>query len=181
MSSASIAAVKSMVKQDAGLSEKDKARQMILNFNSCGISKLVTGDKTWMHTHTHIQKGWSQPMETKKSRAVMYCIKNYQYEEYVVSRNSSWAVLQVPCPPGHSVTGLFCKNSVLKIVKRFNNKKHPIKDLPGVHLIHVIRPPLMGRHYGLLCIWKLECCESSTLRMGSMSMQLMDMGHVDLQ
>ena len=41
--------------------------------------------------------------------------------------NSCGPVVQVPCPSGHTVTGRFYKNSVLKKVKEFYNKKRPGK------------------------------------------------------
>ena len=43
----------------------------------------------------------------------------------------------MPCPSGHTVTGQFYKNSVLKKVKEFYNKKRPSKGWSGVHLLHV--------------------------------------------
>ena len=48
--------------------------------------------------------------------------------------NSSGPVVQVSCPSGHTVTGY--KNSVLKKVKEFYNKKRPSKGWSGVHLLH---------------------------------------------
>ena len=42
----------------------------------------------------------------------------------------------MPCPSGDTVTGLFYKNSVLKKVKEFYNKKQPSKGWSGVHLLH---------------------------------------------
>ena len=50
--------------------------------------------------------------------------------------NSSGPVVQVPCPSGHTVTGRFYKNSVLKKVKEFYNKKRPSKRWSGVHILH---------------------------------------------
>ena len=47
--------------------------------------------------------------------------------------NSCWPVVQVPCPSGHTITGLFYKNSILK---EFYNKKRPSKGWSGVHLLH---------------------------------------------
>ena len=55
---------------------------------------------------------------------------------YAIFFNSSGPVVQVPCPSGHTVTGLFYKNSVLKKVKEFYNKKWPSKGWSGVHLLH---------------------------------------------
>ena len=42
----------------------------------------------------------------------------------------------MPCPSGHTVTGRFYKNSVLKKVKEFYSKKRPSKEWSGVHLLH---------------------------------------------
>ena len=50
--------------------------------------------------------------------------------------NSSGPVVQVPCPSGHTVTCRFYKNSVMKKVKEFYNKKRPTKGWSGVHLLH---------------------------------------------
>ena len=55
---------------------------------------------------------------------------------YAIFFNSSGPVVQVPCPSGHTVTGQFYKNSVLKKVKEFYNKKRPSKGWSGVHLLH---------------------------------------------
>ena len=55
---------------------------------------------------------------------------------YAIFFNSSGPVVQVPCPSGHTVTGRFYKNSVLKKVKEFYNKKWPSKGWSGVHLLH---------------------------------------------
>ena len=41
----------------------------------------------------------------------------------------------MPCPSGHTVTGQFYKNSVLKKVKEFTNKKRPSKGWSEIHLL----------------------------------------------
>ena len=55
---------------------------------------------------------------------------------YAIFFNLSGPVFQVPCPSGHTVTGRFYKNSVLKKVKEFYNKKRPSKGWSGVHLLY---------------------------------------------
>ena len=55
---------------------------------------------------------------------------------YAIFFNSSGPVIQVPCPAGHTATGRFYKNSVLKKVKEFYNKKRPKKGWSGVRLLH---------------------------------------------
>ena len=54
---------------------------------------------------------------------------------YPIFFNSSGPVVQVPCPSGHTITGRFYKNSVLKKVKEFYKKKRPSKGWSGVHLL----------------------------------------------
>ena len=54
---------------------------------------------------------------------------------YAIFFNSSGPVVQVPCPSGHTVTGRFYKNSVLKKVKEVYNKKRPSKGW-SVHFLH---------------------------------------------
>ena len=55
---------------------------------------------------------------------------------YAIFFNSSGLVVQVPCLSGHTVTGRFYKNSVLKKVKEFYNKKWSSIGWAGVHLLH---------------------------------------------
>ena len=55
---------------------------------------------------------------------------------YAIFFNSSGTVVQMPCPSGHTVTARIYKNSVLKKVKEFYNKKRPSKGWSGVHLLH---------------------------------------------
>ena len=55
---------------------------------------------------------------------------------YAIFFNSSGPDLQVPCPSGHTVTGRFYKNSLLKKVKEFYNKKQPSKIWSGGHLLN---------------------------------------------
>ena len=55
---------------------------------------------------------------------------------YAIFFDSSGPVVQVPCPSGHTVTGRFYKNSVLKKVKEFYNKNRPSKGWSGVHLLY---------------------------------------------
>ena len=78
-------------------------------------------------------KQWKQ----KDKKMPIHCQENYKKKKmYAIFFNSSGPVVQVPCPSGQTVSGLFCKNSVLKKVKEFYNKKWPSKGWSGVHLLH---------------------------------------------
>ena len=77
-------------------------------------------------------------MEAKRSKRPCIAKRTISSKRmlYAIFINSSGPVFQVPCPSGHTVTGRFYKNSVLKKVKVFYNKKRPIKGWSGVHLLH---------------------------------------------
>ena len=72
----------------------------------------------------------------KYQKMPMYYQENHNFEKDAIYFNSSGPVVQVPCPSGHKVTGRFYKNSVLKKVKEFYNKKRPSKGWSGVHILH---------------------------------------------
>ena len=55
---------------------------------------------------------------------------------YAIFFNSSGPVVQVPCPSGHTVTGRFYKNSVLKKVKELYNDKRPSEGWSGIYHLH---------------------------------------------
>ena len=77
-------------------------------------------------------------MEAKKSKTPCIAKKTISSKKmlYAIFVNSSGPFVQVPCPSDHTVTGRFYKNSVLKKVKEFYNKKRPSKGWLGVHLLH---------------------------------------------
>ena len=78
-------------------------------------------------------------MEAKRSKRPCIAKRTISSKKmYAIFFNSSGPVVQVPCLSGNTVTGQFYKNSVLKKVKEFYNKKWPSKGLSGVHLLHDI-------------------------------------------
>ena len=90
------------------------ARQLLKTYKGCNswvISNLLTGDETWEPQRRADNKQWKQ----KHKKMPMYCQENYKKKKmYAIFFNSSGPVIQVPCPPGHTVTGRFYKNSVLR-------------------------------------------------------------------
>ena len=72
---------------------------------------------------------------------------------YAIFFNSSGPVVQVPCPSGHTITGQFYKNSVLKKVKEVYNKIRPSKGWSGV-TFYMTTPALLSvrilSHFWLL-------------------------------
>ena len=116
------------------------ARELLKRYKGCNsrvISNLLTGDETWVHMFEPQRRADNKQWKRKDQKRSC-CQENHKFEKDVVAIffNSSWPVVQVPCPSGHKVTGRFYKNSVLKKVKDFYNKKLPSNGWSGVHLLH---------------------------------------------
>ena len=79
-------------------------------------------------------KQWTR--KDQKRTCITKRTRSWKKILYAIFLNSNGPVVQVPCPSGHTVTGLFYKNSVLKKVKEFYNKKRPGKGWLGAHLLH---------------------------------------------
>ena len=86
------------------------------------------------HKEGLINKQWKR--KDQKSPCIAKRTISSKKMLFAIFFNSSGLVVQVPCPSGHTVTGRFYKNSVLKKVKEFYNKKRPSKGCSRVHLLH---------------------------------------------
>ena len=105
--------------------------------NSQVISNLLTGDETWVHMFEPQRRADNKQWKQKDQKRPCIGKRTISSKKmYAIFFNSSGPVVQVPCPSGHTVTGRFYKNSVLKKVKEFYNKKRSSKGWSGVHLLH---------------------------------------------
>ena len=108
------------------------ARELLKTYEGCNsrvISSLLTGCTCLSHKEgLWKRKDQKRPCIAKKTISSKNML-------YAIFFNLSGPVIQVPCPSGHTVTGRFYKNSVLKKVKEFYNKKRPSKGW-SVHLLH---------------------------------------------
>ena len=106
--------------------------------NSQVISNLLTADETWVHMFEPQRRADNKQWKWKDQKRPCIAKRTINLKKmlYAIFFNSSGPVVQVPCPAGHTVTGGFYKNSVLKKVKEFYNKKRPSKGWSGVHLLH---------------------------------------------
>ena len=106
--------------------------------NSRVISNLLTGDETWVHMFEPQRRADNKQWKQKDQKRPCIVKRTISSKKmlYATFFNSSGPVVQVPCPSGHTVIGRFYKNSVLKKVKEFYNKKRPSKGWSGVHLLH---------------------------------------------
>ena len=116
------------------------ARELLKTYKGCNsrvISNLLTGDEIWVDMFEPQRrtdnKQWKQKDQKRPCTAKRTISSKKMYPIFF---NSSGPVVQVNCPSGHTVTGRFYKNSVLKKVKEFYNKKQPSKGWSGVHLLH---------------------------------------------
>ena len=129
------------------LTEKQKtqhlkcSRELLKIYKDCNsrvISNLLTGDETWVHMFEPQRRADNKQWKRNDQKPPCIAKRTISSKKmlYAVFFNSSGPVDQVPCPSGHPVTGRFYKNSVLKKVKEFYNKKRPSKGWSGVHLLH---------------------------------------------
>ena len=116
------------------------ARELLKIYKSCNsraISNLLQvikpGRTCLSHKEGLIISNGSEKIKNAHVLPREPCLKKMLYATIF---NSSGPVVQVPCPSGHAVTGRFYKNSVLKKVNEFYNKKRPSKGWSGVHLLH---------------------------------------------
>ena len=134
--------------------------------NSRVISNFLTGDETWVHMFEPQRRADNKQWKRKDQKRPCVAKRTISSKKmlYAIFFNSSGPVIQVLCPSGHTVTGRFYKNSVLKKVKEFYNKKRLSKGWSGVHLLrHMTTSPLTSvRLLSLFGFWKGESFKPST-------------------
>ena len=117
------------------------ARELLKTYKGCYsrvVSNLLTGDETWVHMFKPQRRADNKQWKRKDQKRPCIAKRTTSSKKvlYAIFFDSSGPVLQVLCPSGHTVTGRFYKNSILKKVKEFYNKKRPSKGWSGVHLLH---------------------------------------------
>ena len=117
------------------------ARELLKTYKACNsrvISNLLTGDETWVHMFEPQRRADNKQWKRKDQKRPCIAKRTISSKKmlYAIFFNSKGPDVQVPCPSDHTVTGRFYKNSVLKKVKEFYNKKRPSKGWSGVHLLH---------------------------------------------
>ena len=116
------------------------ARELLETYKGCNslvISNLLTGDETWLHMFEPQRRADNKQWKQKDQKRPCIAKRTISLKKmYAIFFNSSGPVVQMPCPSSHTVTGRFYKNSLLKKVKEFYNKKRPSKGWSRVHLLH---------------------------------------------
>ena len=124
------------------LTEQQKAQrlkcagELLKTYKGCNsrvISNWLTGDETWVHMFEPQRRADNKQWKQKDKKCP--CIAKRTISLKKIFFISSGPVVQVPCPSSRTVTGRFYKNSVLKKVKEFYNKKQPSKGWSGDHLL----------------------------------------------
>ena len=109
------------------------ARELLKTYKGCN-SQVISNLLLFEPQSRANNKQWKQKYQ-KRPCIAMRTVSSKKMLNAIFF-NSCWPVVQVPCPSGHTITGLFYKNSILKKVKEFYNKKRPSKGWSGVHLLH---------------------------------------------
>ena len=105
------------------------AQELLKTYKGCKsrvIANLLTGNETWVHIFELQRRADNKQWKPKDQKHPCIAKRTISSKKmlYTIFFNSSGPIVQVPCPSGHTVTGQFYKNSVLKKVKEFYNKKH---------------------------------------------------------
>ena len=116
-----------------------RARELLKTYKGCNsrvISNLLIGDETWVHMFELQRRADNKQWKRKDKKRPCIAKRTISSKKmlYAMFFNSSRPVVQVQS--GHTVTGRFYKNYVLKKVKQFYNKNRPSKGWSGVHLLH---------------------------------------------
>ena len=105
------------------------SQELLKTYKGCNsrvISNLLTGDETCVHMFEPQRRADNKQWKRKDKKHPCIAKRTISSKKmlYAIVFNSSGPIVQVPkCPSGHTVTGRFYKNSVLKKVKEFYNKK----------------------------------------------------------
>ena len=97
------------------------------------FSNIITGDETWLYFFEP-QRKVDNKMWIKKDGVRPVIAKRVQSSNkvlYAIFFNSGGPVLQILIPKGRSVTGKFYRDSVLKRVQKFYNKRRPKLEFKG--------------------------------------------------
>ena len=116
-------------------------RELLKTYKGCNsevISNLLTCDETWVHMFEPQRRADNKQWKQKDQKRPCIAKRTISSKKmlHAMFFNSSGPVVQVPCPSSHTVTDRFDKNSVLKKMKEFYNKKRPSKGWSEVHLLH---------------------------------------------
>ena len=136
------------------LTEEQKAQrlkcawELLKTYKGCNsrvISNLLPGEETWVHMFEPQRRADNKQWKQKDQKRPCIAKRTISSKTmlYAIFFNSSGPVVQVPCPSGHTVTGRFYKNSVLKKVKEFYNKKRPSKGRQE-STFYMTMPPLIS-------------------------------------
>ena len=124
------------------------ARKLLKTYKGCNsrvISNLLTGDETWVHMFEPQRRADNKQWKRKDQKRPCIAKRTISSKKmlYAIFFNSSGPVVQVPCPFGHTVTGRFYKNSVLKKVKEFTIRNDQAKD-GQESTFYMTTPPLIS-------------------------------------
>ena len=118
------------------------ARELLKTYKGCNsrvISNLLTGDETWVHMFEPQRRADNKQWKRKDQKRPCIAKRTISSKKmYAIFFNSSGPVVQVPCPPGHTVTGRFYKNSVLNKVNEGWSGVHLLQDTSS-HKCEVVK------------------------------------------
>ena len=113
------------------------ASQVKERYDKCDphrLEEIVTGDETWIyHFQPHSKAKNKVWVSSEGDRPVIASsCKTSNRMLYAIFFDSKGPVLQIPVPKGSSVTGKFCRESVLTQLVDFYQKRRPRTGVCGI-------------------------------------------------
>ncbi|XP_062582211.1 histone-lysine N-methyltransferase SETMAR-like [Saccostrea cucullata] len=115
--------------------------KMFPNFNQRQFANIVTGDETWVHYFEPVRKVGNKLWLTKHGRRPVVAKRTMSTKKvlYCIFFSCDGLAVQIPVPKGKSVTGRYyrcCTDVVLKKLKKYYQKRHPVSGFRHVRLLH---------------------------------------------
>ena len=102
------------------------------------MEEIVTGDENWIYNFQPDSKAKNKVWVSSEGErpVITRLCKTSNRMLYGIFFDSKGPVLQIPVPKGSSVTGKFCRESVLIQLVDFCQKRRLCTSVRGIKLIH---------------------------------------------
>ena len=112
--------------------------KMFPNFNRRQFANIDNGDKTWVHYFKPVRKIGNKIWLTKHGRRPVVAKRTMSTKKvlYCIFFSCDGIAVQIPVLKGKSVTGRYNQDVILKKLKKYYQKWHPVWGFRYVCLLH---------------------------------------------
>ena len=115
-----------------------KLLQMFPKYDKKQFANVVTGDETWVHYFEPVRTVSNKIWTTKHSKRPIIAKRSLSTKKvlYAIFFSGEGVAIKVPVKKGKSITGKYCKDVVLKKLKKYYQKRRPATGFKHVRLLH---------------------------------------------